>query len=112
MDKISRILPASARVVAADIADAQPARPGAPDFGRPMGRNSLGDRISISQRAIDSQLTGVVPPAAGPAVYKNNSESAKSKMVAKMSEDFFNPKVDIKGSEQALSEEFAGEVLA
>lgn len=112
VDKISRILPASARVVMADVAEAQPARPGAPDLGRPMGKNSLGDRITISQKAIDSQLNGGVPQASAPAIYKNNAESAKVKMIAQLSDNFFNPKIEAKGSDQALSEELAGEVLA
>ncbi len=38
MEKISRIIPANRRTSSAEISTSQPARPGAPAFGRPMGR--------------------------------------------------------------------------
>lgn len=40
MEKLSSILPKSPRTQKADHSNAQPARPGAPLFGRPMGRVS------------------------------------------------------------------------
>lgn len=43
MDKISSILPSSARVSSVDLREAAPVRPGAPGFGRPEGASSLRD---------------------------------------------------------------------
>ncbi|HRK07128.1 MAG TPA: hypothetical protein PLZ57_05115 [Pseudobdellovibrionaceae bacterium] len=41
MEKISGIVPSSARTKAVDLRDAPPIRPGAPGFGRPEGVSSL-----------------------------------------------------------------------
>lgn len=43
VEKISSILPSSPRVKAVDVTRSTPVRPGAPSFGRPQGKNSLGD---------------------------------------------------------------------
>ena len=44
MDKISGIIPNSARVAAVDMRDTATVRPGSPSFGRTEGANSLRDR--------------------------------------------------------------------
>ncbi len=105
MDKISRILAPTARVTAAEVADSQPARPGAPAFGRPMGKNSLGDRITLSKKAAESQLTGLAPQAETPATYKNSSESSKLKMIEKLNQNFFNPKLEARDGQNTTSSE-------
>lgn len=110
MEKISRILPSSARVVAADVADAQPARPGAPAFGRPMGKNSLGDRLTLSKQALESQMTGMPPKPEPAATYRNPAESSRAKVVEKLAQDFFNPKIEARGAETTKSQEILKEV--
>lgn len=54
MDKISSILPSSARVTSVDMQDAHPVRPGTPSFGRPVGVSHL--RRNLSMSSIDQQL--------------------------------------------------------
>lgn len=105
MEKISRILAPSARVVASEVADSQPARPGAPAFGRPMGKNSLGDRLTLSKKALESQVTGLPPQAEIPTTYKNSVESSKLKMIEKLNQDFFNPKLEARGGQTTTSSE-------
>ena len=51
MEKLSSILPASPRVKSVDTSESAPARPGAPAIGRPAGRNTVKDRLSISADA-------------------------------------------------------------
>ena len=41
MDKISGIIPSSARLSSVDMKDSSPVRPGVPSFGRPEGTSSL-----------------------------------------------------------------------
>ena len=57
MEKISSIVPKSQRVQAVDLNSAQPVRPGAPAFGRPMGTSTAGvrDQMSTAQRAVAEQ---------------------------------------------------------
>jgi hypothetical protein len=43
VDKISGILPSSARVASVDMKEAAPVRPGTPAFGRPEGASALRD---------------------------------------------------------------------
>lgn len=118
MEKISRILAPSARVMATEISDSQPARPGAPAFGRPMGKNSLGDRVTLSKQALESQLTGLPPQPEELKTYKNKSESSKLKMIEKLNQNFFNPKAEVRdgqgttASEQAIKSIADAEILA
>ena len=48
MEKISSILPSNARIKSVDMKTSHAARPGAPAFGRMMGRTSSEDRVSFS----------------------------------------------------------------
>lgn len=105
MDKISNILPPSNRVRAQDISESQPARPGAPGFGRIQGRNSLGDRVTLSQKALESIATGEEPMQDTPATYKKPSEGLKQQVIAKLSQDFFNPKTTIRENDLTSSQE-------
>lgn len=112
MEKISHILPASSRVTAVDLTNAQPVRPGAPNFTHPMAspRMPLEDRVSLSQQALESHASGQVPQREAPLTYKNSAESAKQKMIEKLSQDFFNPKVEARGTEMTSSEQVARSV--
>jgi hypothetical protein len=116
MEKISGIIPASARTKVADVSVAQPARPGAPILGRPMGKNSLGDRITLSKKMEELRQSGVLPEPEEPAVYKNPAESKKLKVVKDLNEKFFSPKAiareeDVTKSEEALKTTSANEGL-
>lgn len=116
MEKISGILPASARTRVADVAAAQPARPGAPAFGRPMGRNSLGDRLTLSKQLEEMRQTGQMPEPEVAPVYKNPAEAKKIKVIEDLNQKFFSPKAiardeDITKSEEALKKTSANESL-
>ncbi|QDK39040.1 hypothetical protein [Bdellovibrio sp. NC01] len=94
MDKISGILPASPRMKLAEIATAQPARPGAPAEGRVEGRNSLGDRVILSKELEKLRATGELPggPENAPT-YKNTAQNSKLKTIDDLNKKFFsNPK--------------------
>lgn len=106
MEKISGIIPASARTKVADTSLAQPARPGAPALGRPMGKNSLGDRVTLSKQMEEMKATGMMPtPEETPAVYKNPAEARKLKVVDDLNAKFFNAKALAKEGEEPKSEE-------
>ncbi len=106
MEKISGILPASPRTKVAEVSSAQPARPGAPAFGRPMGRNSLGDRITLSKELERMKETGVIPEPATPATYKNPAEANKLKIIDELNAKFFtNPKEVAKDTSLTRSEQ-------
>lgn len=106
MEKISGILPASARTKVAEVASAQPARPGAPAFGRPMGRNSLGDRITLSKQIEEMRQTGQLPEPEASPVYRNPAEAKKVKVIEDLNRKFFaNPKDIAREDDLAKSEE-------
>lgn len=116
MEKISGILPASARTRVADVAAAQPARPGAPEFGRPMGKNSLGDRVTLSKKIEEMKQSGALPEPEASPVYKNPAEAKKLKVVEDLNQKFFSPKSvaredDMTKSEEALKTTSANEGL-
>lgn len=98
MEKISGIVAASPRTQKVDVSNSQPARPGAPMTGRPEGKNSLGDRISLSKEAEklknekqNLESSAVEKPEA--KTYKNTSENNKSKIIDDLNRRFFmNPK--------------------
>lgn len=48
MEKLSSILPASARVKSVDLSEAKPRRPGAPSFGTPVGTTAAKDRVTLT----------------------------------------------------------------
>jgi hypothetical protein len=100
VDKISRILPPSRRVVSMDAEESQPVRPGAPDFGRPTQRLDVKDRVTMSSLANDR------PTEANPITYRNPKEGARAKAVEALAEKFFNPAaVAREEGEGATSEE-------
>lgn len=98
MDKISRILPPSRRVVATDVESSQPVRPGAPDYGRPTRKPlEIQDRVSLSSLANNRSPE--------PATYKNLKEGARARVVDDLAEKFFNPRKVAKEGEGTRSEE-------
>lgn len=54
MEKLSGIISSSPRLQSGDLQSAQPARPGAPGFGRPMGESTLAARkdLTTAQKAV------------------------------------------------------------
>lgn len=116
VEKISGIIPASARTRVADVSVAQPARPGAPALGRPMGKNSLGDRITLSKKMEELRQSGALPEPEMSPVYKNPIDAKKTKVIKDLNEQFFSPKAvareeDVTKSEEALKTTSANEGL-
>jgi hypothetical protein len=98
VDKISRILPPSRRVVSMDAENSQPVRPGAPDFGRPTQRLDIQDRVSLSSLANERP--------SDPVTYRNPKDSSRAKVVDTLAEKFFNPaSIAKEDGEGAQSEE-------
>lgn len=102
MEKISRILPPSARTKAMDVSKAQPGRPGAPSMGRIPGEgplNMIEDQVSLStvEKAMDQQTP----------LYKNTKENARAKIVDDLARKFFetDPKKLARDSNLTKSEE-------
>ncbi len=106
MEKISGILPSSARTRVTDVSASQPARPGAPEFGRPQGKNSLGDRVQLSKQLEEMRQTGQLPEPEAPISYKT-PEMSKKKVIEDLNKAFFtNPKsIARENSEVTRSEE-------
>lgn len=100
MEKISRILPPSRRVVATDTESSQPVRPGAPDFGRPMQKS-----LDVQDRLTLSSLAAARPTEQAPITYKNTKEGARARAVEDLAEKFFNPRSVAKEGEGTQSEE-------
>ncbi|MFV3408293.1 hypothetical protein ACNH6C_06785 [Bdellovibrio bacteriovorus] len=111
MEKISGILPATARTRAVDTSASQPARPGALALGRPMGKNSLGDRITLSKQMEEMRATGNLPeqqpqPEASPVYKRPAGETNKLKVIEDLNQKFFNnPKSVAREGDQTKSEE-------
>lgn len=115
MEKISKIIPTSRRLQAEDLNSSQPVRPGAPSFGRPMGRNSIGEqkaRVIIEEEArrIADRITlsddVTAQPPTSKSVYKDSTENKKTKMIDELSKKFFeNPKTMARDSDYSKSEE-------
>ncbi|MGE5086532.1 MAG: hypothetical protein ACM3MG_09550 [Bacillota bacterium] len=104
MEKISGIIPASPRLKLAEVASAQPARPGAPALGRPEGKNSLGDRIILSKKMEEMRETGQLPELDAPVTYKK-PEVSKKKVIEDLNKEFFSPKSLARDSDLSYSEE-------
>jgi hypothetical protein len=82
MEKISRILPNSARVGSLEMAQERPVRPGAPAFGRPEGTSEVKDRVTLSSLQTNRQLEDLKP-------YVNPVEAKRAKIVEDISNKFF-----------------------
>lgn len=88
MEKISRIIPANARTKAVDVSGSQPVRPGAPTYGRPVGRVTrapleVQDRVSLStaERAITQHEQ--------PLNYRDRVEARRAQIAERVSAKFF-----------------------
>lgn len=120
MDKISGIVPAGRRFRNVDVSRSQPVRPGAPSFGRPVGRasqvdsNNVGpvatqapiDRVSLSENAklqagdlgplnenmeISVRSRDVGPRADEMPTYKAPTKPVVAASVEEMTQKFFSP---------------------
>jgi hypothetical protein len=86
MDKISSILPSSARVQSVDIDESPPVRPGAPALGRKAGRNTVADRVSLSQKAKEMAAQETL-------AVRNPKEASRAKMVEELNKKFFETRL-------------------
>ncbi len=104
MEKLSGILPSSPRIKAIDTTKSQPARPGAPAFGRMEGKNSLGAakaafseeaRLAALQNSSQSGETlperATLPDA---KLYRPSVEETRSRIVEDITERFFGGQPD------------------
>jgi hypothetical protein len=84
MDKISGIIPSSARVSSVDLKEAAPVRPGTPGFGRPEGASSLKSSISpqdTARRGVSAQIE---------QMDWRSKDAANSSIVQSISDGFFS----------------------
>ena len=93
MEKISSILPSNARVTSVDLDEAPAARPGAPALGRKQGRNTISDRITLSQRAKDIAAQETM-------MDRNPKEAARAKKVEELNKRFFETRLSNKPVEE------------
>lgn len=132
MEKISRIIPSSPRTRATIEVAGQPARPGAPSLGRPMGRTTPRNffdenatESSVSKRA-DDMVSTQLPSTAGvedrvqfsslaqdgaksagdseSTVYTAKAAKPKAQLVEELAKRFFEgtPKTVIKDQSDAV----------
>jgi hypothetical protein len=116
MDKISSIIPGSARVMAVDMKDASPVRPGTPGFGRQDGASGPKE---VSQFDAPSRTTGRSPdkaPESAPAESIWKTKESKEAAIAKhMSDSFFGkplPPAPEKMSQPMMSSESSSRLPA
>jgi hypothetical protein len=98
MDKLSSILPSSPRIQNVDMEGSHPVRPGVASYGRPVGRNPIKDRFTLSQQAKDIAFKETL---AG----MNPKESKSTKIVNEMYKNFFENKVSDGVKAKPASEE-------
>lgn len=110
MEKISRIIPSNARTKAVDVSRSQPVRPGAPAWGRPVGKvttAAIEDKISLSSIANERELPQP------PMTYRNSADAAKVRIAENVTNKFFENRVKDIQEENGLSssEEIANAVV-
>jgi hypothetical protein len=110
VEKISKIIAPSVRTRGYDSSRAQPARPGAPQAGRPQFE-PITDRVSLSETLTDSMQDQFINPSQVEKNYSRPVSQTKSELIKSMSEKFFqknqSPK-EILGEEgQTFSEKLA-----
>lgn len=115
MEKISRILAPSARTKSYDVSRAQPARPGAPQLGRPASMDVIQDRMTLSEQFLDPIMNGDTIPSAKPKVSETYGpkENIKAQVIKEMSNNFFlkqTPKEIAKDGNTTQSEEVTSRV--
>lgn len=87
MDKLSSILPSTARTRSVDMADSKPVRPGAPVYGdQKVGTTSVKDRVSLGQ-GLKSELSKDT------LTYKNPRDVSRAKMVEEINAKFFETRL-------------------
>jgi hypothetical protein len=95
MEKISGILPASARVKSVDLKNSQPVRPGVPTFGRPEGWTAA-DRVSLSAVARERASQEI-------ADFKSSDINTKKRQMASDATDqFFINRLAPKASDESV----------
>ena len=87
MEKLSGILASSPRVASVDMSEAPPARPGAPLHGRKTGRNTIADRVSLSQRARELASDEIL-------MKRDPKEFSRSKKVEELNKKFFDTRLN------------------
>lgn len=114
MEKISRILPANHRTRAVDVSSSQPVRPGAPAWGRKIGRAQVAplppaieDRLSLQP-----PTTAEKASVASQTTYKNTAMNARARVVDDLAKKFFetNPKTEVRESDRTLSEQVVDDI--
>lgn len=85
MEKISRIVRGNSRVAATDLKQAAPVRPGAPDFGRPVGNSTPAplNRESTAQKAVAIQNE----------MNLAKKQAAEDRTIQRMADEFFMSKI-------------------
>lgn len=86
MEKLSSILPSTARVTSVDLDEAPPTRPGAPAFGRRQGRNTISDRITLSKKAKEMAAKETM-------LGRDPKEISRAKMVDEVNRKFFETRL-------------------
>jgi hypothetical protein len=86
MEKISGIIPKSARVSSVDMKDAAPVRPGTPAFGRPEGVSSLRDAAVGQTAARASKIHAE-------RMDWKSKDLSQAAMARELSENFFKSRV-------------------
>jgi len=88
LQKISGILPSSARVTSVDLRESGAARPGAPNFGRPIGESNLmNNSITRSAHRALQQHNELSS--------KRTKEQQQAQEIQKMADEFFKTKTQI-----------------
>lgn len=106
MEKISGIIPSSARTRSVDVSSSQPVRPGAPTWGRPTGRVTPAQTITPEDR-VTMSATDALENTKAP-IYNNKAEVSRAKVVTDLAKKFFEgqaTKDEIVGTTDTLSEQ-------
>ena len=87
MDKISGIIPSSARVTSVDMRESSPVRPGTPNFGRAEGSSSLKEAaMKAAQLSTGEKALGAHAEQAD----WRSKDAQHASLVTELSDKFFN----------------------
>lgn len=103
MEKLSGILPSSPRVRSVDMDEAPPARPGAPTYGKKVGRNTVTDKVTLSPEA-----KGLKAPSL--TKVQDPKELARSKIADNLTKNFFETRLN--KATEPVSTELVAENIA
>lgn len=102
MEKISGIIPSSARVSSVDLRDSHPVRPGVPSFGRLVGSSPPSQRITRSH--LDTMLER-------PMTDREVQQYGKAKIIDDLSSGFFMRRLpEAEASEPASTTHFRADL--